>query len=248
MAQTILKMMRKSCQADHQFVHVEASDFSHLSLAFYDRMQANLEQLGFKLLADIEDVKIRNMSPKSRTLMRLMVSSDRTVLAAIYHFKPSLLWRVLLWFMRMRVKYVVEFQSQLDGGDHILTTTISEKDLFPRSPQLHRFCEPEGTGPQTLYAQHREFLNQVIDEVGILPLAVNSMEEACAMENEQRRIQQRYLQSIGWVTMEYLINQHNGDRATASEVYRAVQQILAEEAMLDSEPVMDIDSADELPD
>ena len=42
-------------------------------------------------------------------------------------------------------------------------------------------------------------------------------------------IQREYLESVGWVTEDYLLKQSSGNRELAKSLYDEIQKILAEE-------------------
>ena len=133
----ILNKARSMYATEHVYQPVNARDFRHLSHDFYNDMQQNLESLGFRHVGDVEDETVKRQKPDPRTFIRIMTSRDGIVNAGIYHIHPTIVWRLLMFVSGMRTK-VVEFQSEMENGYQIVTTTVRSQDLFPTSPKLFR--------------------------------------------------------------------------------------------------------------
>src|SRR3954466_3196553 len=66
---------------EHEYVPVNPAEFRFADLAFYDRVERELETHGFRSLGDWEDVTLSRTYPKMRTFIRHMVSADGSSVA-----------------------------------------------------------------------------------------------------------------------------------------------------------------------
>ncbi len=69
------------CETHYEYAAVNAQDFGHLDLAWYGAGQRLLEERGFVLLGDEENLTFQRTSKGNRTLLRTMLGHDGTWLA-----------------------------------------------------------------------------------------------------------------------------------------------------------------------
>jgi hypothetical protein len=225
----ILNRARSMYATEHKYRAVNPNDFRHLSLGFYNDMQRSLQSLGFRQVADMEDETIKLQKPDPRTFARIMTTGDGIVNASIYHVRPTLIWRVLMFVAGMRSTKVVEFQTELENRSQVVTTTVGRRDLFPTSPKLFRNFQPRGTPVGGLYQAHRTVIDRVARDANVKPIANRTLDEILGFENRQMAIQREYLQSVGWVTRDFLLKHSGGNAEMADEIYTEIQNILEEE-------------------
>ncbi len=225
----ILNRARSMYATEHTYRIVNPEDFRHVSLAFYNDMKQNLESLGFRYVADVEDETVKGQKPDPRTFLRLMISADGTVNAGIYHIRPTLIWRLFMFFVGMRATKVVEFQTELANQSQIVTTTVRSRDLFPTSPRLIRNFQPHGTPVDELYQVHLESVKRVTWETSVKPISNRTLNDLLGFENRQMAIQRDYLESIGWVTEDFLLKQTRGNKKLSKAIHAEIQAILEEE-------------------
>lgn len=213
---------------EHVYRPVKAQHFRHLSMAFYDSSQNSLERLGFHHVGDVEDEAVKRQKPDPRTFLRIMATRDGTVNAAIYELSPGFVWRILMIFFGITRK-IVELQTELENGAQIVTMPVRDEKLFPSSPKLFRNFRPAKCSVEELYRSHLEYLGRVMDEYATEPLRQSTLEEILAAENRQAALQREYLESVGWVTEEFLVAKSGGNKKIARALYEEIQEILAEE-------------------
>ena len=224
----ILKKMRETFAYDHTYNTVNPDHFKHLSRSFYDGERDKLERLGFRHVADVEDETYKQQTPDPRTFLRIMTTRDGTVNAAICQIRPNLMWRLLMFIFGVRVTKTVEFQTELEDRTQVATTTVRSRDVFPNSPNLFRNFVKPGTPVEQLYQKHTEAVDRVVKESNVRPIGNSSLDKILGFENRQRALQREYLESIGWVTEDYLLK-HGANKKTAKAIHLEVQRILAEE-------------------
>lgn len=227
-ARQILERVRSSYATEHKYRAVNAEDFGHLSLRFYNDAQKDLEALGFRRVVDVEDETVKRQTPDPRTFIRVMASNDGTVVAGIYHCCPTFVWRVMAFISGMRTR-LVEFQTELENGYQVMTTAARRQDLLPTSPKMFKNFQPYGTPIAGLYKSHQGIIERVVMEAKVRPIANRTQAEILGFENRQMMLQREYLESIGWVTEDYLAKRSGCNTEMARAIYVEIQKILQEE-------------------
>lgn len=208
---------------------VNAADFPHLSRRFYGHVTGELEALGFRHVADVETENLKKNKPNPRTFTRIMANHDGSIRAGMYHICPVLPWRLFMFIFGMRRVKIFEFQSELDNGCHVLTTTASGDLLFLPAPKILLCSKPGKTPVADLLQIHLDTVERVCREDTAGPVHLGTLDEIHESNDRQRVCQHKYLESIGWVTEEYLVRQSGGNKRLAREIYAEIQNILAEE-------------------
>jgi hypothetical protein len=214
---------------EHTYRVVRPESFRHLSRDFYDSMQQRLQALGFRHVADVEDETVKRQKPDPRTFLRIMTTPDGVVNATIYQVRPTLLWRLLMFLSGMRATRNVEFQTELENGYQVVTTTLRSQDLFPTSPRLYRNFQPREMPVDNLYQSHLDIVERVAREARVKPMPNVTLDDILGFENRQIALQHEHLASIGWVTKDYLLKQSGGNQKVAEALYEEIQNILREE-------------------
>ena len=79
---------------EYEMRPARVEDFRYLDLIFYENHQRRLEQRGFRILGDMEDLSLSSAGSACRTFMRYMIDGRGSVVANIYHLVPSWLNRL----------------------------------------------------------------------------------------------------------------------------------------------------------
>ena len=134
-----------------------------------------------------------------------------------------------MFFTGIRNTKIIEFQSELENGYQVVTTTAKSDFSLPSSPKLNRNHESPETPIDSLYRKHEETLSRVQSHMNVKPARNESLQDILEFENRQMMIQKEYLESIGWVTKDYLLKQGIRDEKMAQEICDEIQEILVEE-------------------
>src|SRR5262249_31324249 len=128
--QGIKEHLKPLMEQKHDWVPATASQFKHLDLAFYDDGQRFLEQQGFRVLGDEENVTLR-MPGNPRTFVRILLSKDQIITGGLYHFKPGWMLRVL----SARDAKVMDLETWFSDGSFVCTSNaeLAAKLDFPPS-------------------------------------------------------------------------------------------------------------------
>lgn len=229
LAKNILKKVRNTYSTKHIFAPVNSKDFKHLSLKFYDISQKHLESLGFRYMGDVENITLKNKSPNPRTFLRIMSNPANTINLAIYQIKPNILWRFFLFIIKFKHYKVIELQTEFDSGLQLITTTVTKQWTLPKSPEIFTNEVPINTTLDDLVEKHRAAMTKISTNTGKQAKELDSLDKILEFENRQYDIQNKYLESIGWVTEEYLLTQNGGNKKQAKIIHEDIQSLLAEE-------------------
>ncbi len=191
---------------------------------FYRRAQAQLEQLGFQPLGDIEYPTLRAIAPDSYTFLRVF-AGPQAATAAAYHFRGPM---PPPGSMTPRVENeIIEFRTILTDDAGILTSPRSAAAATEEVPGSFRFFENPALSPADLLEKHREHVVHVMNlRRGAAPRPIESLEEMIdsLRKGEQRRV--NYRREIGVLTFEELRRMAPGmSPGVLRAVHREVQRL-----------------------
>lgn len=233
--QTLLQSMEKIYTSQHVFRQVDPQQFPGVNIKFYDQSQAQLEKLGFKKIADIEDVTINQTNPpKTRTFIRTMIGTSGTVAAGIYHIPShasSLLTKILLFVMRVkRNHFIIDLETEFTNGVFLLTSNAKMAAAIQMDiPEWHQYFSPEDTSLETLYQSHQLRITQIMERTGAQPLSMQTWEDMEAFQHRLQSLKNSYRQSVGFLTAEDIDHISDGkfDQA-ATTMKQALRQTKGE--------------------
>lgn len=142
---------------EHEYRAVEATDFPGADLAFYDRVQRDLESLGFRKLADVEDLTLSRVYPETRTFVRMMVDEAALIRAGAFHLRPrgGLTGLFSLIGIVPRHIRVVELVTEVPRGRFLVTAPTRGLDRLDPPPEAKVERLPPGTSTRALVEHHR---------------------------------------------------------------------------------------------
>jgi len=209
-AKEVLALLKASFQPNHRLIRADHSSFDGIDPEFYTQRQARFEALGFVWLCDLEDKTISDQG-KIVTFSRTMRNQNSNALAAFY-------------YIPLLEAGFFEFESLLSDGRFVVSTTVPESNNIADWPAIVSHHYPIDIDENTLYQSHLRDVLLACDEGGSI-LEINSFEAVVESQNASNLYKYEYLQSIGWVTREYLLNQCFGDEQLANRVYAIIQQM-----------------------
>jgi hypothetical protein len=187
---------------DHDYRVVRGDQFGHLSQTFYERTCTDLQSLGFSLLGDLEDVTANRQSPSPRTFIRIMVDRPRTVVAAFYHIKPPIHWRLMMRLFGIPSQ-VVELESYTQTGCFYSTSTIPRRIGASLPATIQRQFVARGTPVPALYDQHRRALDR--SPGPILLSRLGAMQDVIDHQNRMNRELYRYWRKLQGLSRRQLL-------------------------------------------
>jgi hypothetical protein len=124
----------------------------------------------------------------------------------------------------------------LEDRTQIITTTEKSQHVFPSSPKLFRNFQPADTLLEDLYRSHNEIVDRVTMKSDASPIRYANINEILESQNRGIALQREYLESIGWVTEEYLLN-NGANKRTAKALLAEIRSILEEERSRKDDPL-----------
>lgn len=189
-ADRIERALRQLYVAEHELVQVDAKDFRHLDLAFYDATAKTLAEHGFRTVADIEDKTISGKQGSRRTFVRCL-TDDESIDAAVYNHQLSA-W--LHWLAPNRKSTrIVDLESELSDGNFLTTSTAWTSRHLKSSPRFDRaFLRPD-TPVDELLAEHRKRLQGYISQhPDSKPVVSTTLEDVFASAQRSYRIKAEF--------------------------------------------------------
>jgi len=199
-AERIVKSVGALCETHYEYAPVNAKDFGHLDLGWYDTSQRWLEQSGFALLGDEENLTFRRTSKGNRTLLRTMLNRDGTCLAYLYHFRPP---------THVRASggdgfKILELQTHFADGAFICTSNAEAAGKLDSPPGVDALRLPNNTSLDAILAAHTEKLRAVLaDSPGVAAASMRSLDDVHRVQNVLQQIKAAWRQKTG-ITREEL--------------------------------------------
>lgn len=203
----ILAQIRATYVPTHNYIEVSPAEFRHLNLRFYERTLSSLAKAGFRHLADFEDTTLTSVpgSILPRIMIRSMLSSDGTIMAAAYDPKVKLIWRILLVLLRKKLKPVIDFETEYSDGTYVVTSNGEMASSIKIPPMVIAEYLPAGTPVRDVLARHMQCLEAV---EAVNPSAVrrsfSTREDVVLAQNRMNAIKAAYREELGGVTLEEL--------------------------------------------
>ncbi len=193
-ADNIEKSFSRLQQTKYEYAPANAADFTEVDQAFYDDARQRLEQQGYTLLADEENVSLRNTN-MARTFLRRMLSRDQTAIATLYHFKskaqPNKQFKVL------------DLETSFSNGRFMLTTNAAKAGGFDSPPEIDAFFLPADAPLEAVMQSHQFRVTKFLTEnPGTQAVRLNGMEDVHRAGNEMQRIKAEYRSQKGLTKAE----------------------------------------------
>ena len=199
-AQKVVHHVEALCESHYEYAPVNASEFKHLDLAWYQSSQHWLETQGFAILGDEENLTFRRTSKGNRTLLRTMVGRDGTWLAYLYHFKPAGLARAV----SAHGFRILELQTQFANGSFLCTSNAEAAGKLDSPPGVDALRLPHSTGLETILNAHAQRVAGFFTaHPGVAAVRLGTLEDVHRVQNVLQEIKAAYRRNVG-ITREEL--------------------------------------------
>jgi hypothetical protein len=210
----------------HELVKVSPSAFPEADVEFYDRARAQLEQRGYRWLADVEDVTLSRVYPQNRTFLRLFVDAGSMIRASVYHVHPrgvvvSILQLVQLWPRHLRV---VELVTEI-AGTFLVTSNTHGVDRLEPPPEAKVERMPLATAVVDVVARHEARITELLRaHPERVPSHFEGYEEVVASIGRAHVVMARHRQKVGGLSRDELERLKGRPLSAAEEAFlREVQ-------------------------
>ncbi len=190
----------------HELARVSPESFPEADLEFYDRVRAELEDKGYKLIGDVEDLTMSRIYPQNRTFVRLLVDRGGMIRASAYHLHPrgvviSLLQLVQLFPRHLRV---VELVTEIQGV-FLVTSNTHGIDRLEPPPEAKVERMPLGTSLADVVSTHEKRITQLLRTYPErAPVSFESYDDIIASMARAHVAMARHRQKVGGLSRDEL--------------------------------------------
>ncbi|MCC6244077.1 MAG: hypothetical protein IT353_14645 [Gemmatimonadaceae bacterium] len=227
-AHEILAMLEATYQPTHRYVQVQAKDFAHLDLRFYDRTAKQLIGRGYRVLGDFEDKTITE-TPSGvlmPIMIRALVSRDGTVMGSMYDPRiKGFGLRLLLWLFRKLPAPAIDLETECTDGTFVVTTNAEAASAFATPALINAEYMAKKTPLDAVEKSHMaRVAAHLAQRPGVSAKVVTSHGELLASQNRMNAIKAAHRGELGGVTREELESLAMFGRKTARDVHDAVRE------------------------
>jgi hypothetical protein len=224
-ARDLLEWYRWYYGAPHAYQEVRISEVANADLAFLAECKHELESLGFRFIADLEDCTVRDHRSEQASVYRIMLGADGTVVAAISHCPAA-------------DDRAVRLHSELHDGTHVASEGILPGERTPHATHVPGIIYQEFWGVvdvSELVRSHWEMLSDAISERNASAVSHSNLVEIVASQNRLEMIRIAHKKRVGYIDEEEIralfggeMNQWQRDVLTQVEIQCEVTEKQAE--------------------
>jgi hypothetical protein len=149
-AEQVASEFGKLCVGQYEYAPADARKFGHLDLAWLNRAQENLDNLGFPFLQDTENLTLSRGSSGPKTFLRMHLGRQGTAMAALYHFKPGLLLRLI----GAKQARVCDVETEFSNGQWVCTGNAEAAGALQSPPGVDTLQLPASTPIDAVVQAH----------------------------------------------------------------------------------------------
>ncbi len=140
-----------------------------------------------------------------RSFIRILVSPDRTTCIGLYHPKPKIWVRLLVWVLRVKVGRTIDCESELSNGGFIVTSNAAAAGKLNPPPGFDIQYFPVKTAPDAVFRAHgRRLADFLRANPGINATTMGSTEEVLDMQHRMEAAKAAFRKGVGYVTEDEL--------------------------------------------
>jgi hypothetical protein len=207
---------------EHEYARVTPAAFPDADLGFYDRASAELEGMGFRRIADVEDLTLSRVYPERRTFLRVFVDEGGAIRAAIYHLRMRGGGAGFLsaFGMAPRDLHVVDLVSEVPRGHFVATSNTRGLDKLTAPKELEIERLEVGASIAQVAARHRARLTERAKRRGAdSPVSLWTWDEVLGSIQRGHVASARHRQAIGGLSREEIERFTGRPLTTAEEVF-----------------------------
>jgi hypothetical protein len=226
-AAKVVERVGALCESQFEYAPVNAREFGHLDLSWYDASQRWLEERGFGWLGDEENLTFRRTSKGNRTLLRTMLGRDGTWITYLYHFKPAGLAPALA----ANGFKILELQTQFANGTFVCTSNAEEAGKLDPPPGVDTLRLPANSSLDAIVEAHAQRVSAALAvNPGVAALRMSGLEDIHRAQNVLQGIKAAFRRDVGITKQE--LERLAGNRLGAQQIdalYSEVEKLHAEQ-------------------
>lgn len=171
---------------------------------FYEKNSEAMGLEGFSIKGDFQDLEHNRNFPKQQTVLRFMVSQDRTIMAALYHLPVQFINKLLLWSMGNFSKFrTIDLETEFTDRHFVMTTTAAL--LLSDPPEFRRNLLPASTPVKELVRLHRESVAAYLDRNhDVETVRFNNLNDIMDSQARGAELSRIHRKNMGGLTKEEL--------------------------------------------
>jgi hypothetical protein len=218
-AKSILDNTKKIYAGPHCYNLVEAESFSHLDLNFYEKTMREIEAQGFRYVADVENLTLKESLMDPRTFIRTGLSFDGTTASAHYQVKPRIWWRVIFWLTGTKLSKAIDFETEFGDGSFVTTSNAIMAGLWDSPPLIQAEFMPPETSAEMLFERHRSRVEEHIYVRNTRPIQLFSLPEILESQHRMEAIKSEFRARVGWIKKSEWDRLSDNPNATTDDIY-----------------------------
>ncbi len=224
LARDIKKLSERVYVPRHDYRRVDAASFRHLDLNFYDRTRDAFVAQGCTWLGDVENVTLKGAPNDFRSFIRILVSEDRTTCIGLYHPKPRIWIRLLMWILRVKIGRTVDCESELSSRGFIVTSNAAEAAKLNPPPGFDMQYFPVKTDCDAVFRNHSQRLKDFLTaNPSISATKMRTAEEVLEMQHRMQAAKAAFRKGVGYVTADEL-ERLGADTHNAAEIKQTMSR------------------------
>ena len=193
-AEQVATEFSKLCVGKHEYVPTDARRFQHLDLAWLDSSRQKLESLGFSFLQDTEDLTVSRSSSAPKTFLRLHLGRAGTGMAALFHFKPGFLLRMI----GAKEARVFEMETEFSDGQWVSTGNAECVGVLQSPPGVDTLQLPASTPIEAVIQAHDARLAKFAARCpDVQPVRMGGIEDLLRAQNRLEEIKAAFRRGRG---------------------------------------------------
>jgi hypothetical protein len=228
-ARKVLDTMEQAYGQPHEYRRVDPSEFPWADQEFYDQSRAFLEARGFRFIADLEDVTLSKQFRSMRTYVRVLLSENGTVSAAVYDIKPRGVMAVLRWVgLFPKDARTLDLETALTDGTFVTTSNVYGVDTTPDVPGIYSWKYPRETPWDDLLETHRRAVDYHLTvQPDVAPIRMNGYEDLLDMQHRMNEIRTKYREGVGYIQKSELYR-YGADLDTINTIGDEIERVKSE--------------------
>jgi hypothetical protein len=212
---------------EHEYADVAIAELPDLDHEFYREASRAFEALGFRKLADLEDVTLSRIYPDSRTVLRIFVDDARLIRAGLYHVRPRGALVALLQLVRVVPRHlrIVELVSEAPRGTFASTSNTAGLAMLEPPPEAKCDRLPATATIEALVTHHRDRLTAMLRrDPSLAPVMMDDRDAMLESVQRSNVAAARHREKLGGLSRDELERMRGRPLDDADEVFlREVQ-------------------------
>lgn len=203
-ARNMLRMLRAGNTGQIDYRPASPSTHGYIDWKKYDELRRQLEQEGFRYLADLVAMSAHVTPSMSRpAVVRILTDESGEIVAGIY--KLSLRWTLMGVMARFLggSSAILDLTTDFEDGTSLQTSTAQEAGGWTAPPQILKEHLPRSTPFAQAIARHQERVRAYrAAHPAASPLRFSTVDDVLQSSAREARLKHEYRRSIGWATRE----------------------------------------------